>query len=456
MILLGRFACQAFLSHTQKRPITLIIVSKKTHMSSSTLILIVAAELVLLLLVICIVLGIQNRGLRKLVNQLTAKAKALMQELKKARAAAQDQPPSPNTKQGVLGYLDYLEQQIACTLDHHAKLKSNQDIALDIIPGTPLPYRTVALRHALLLAEKESCASIANAEEPDWKVLRGKYEQIFSFLEDYADEATDDDAADSEELNTIRAELDNARQRIKNLEKFKQLYFDLEEQWKSTKQEAENQYQDLSSMASKLDDSGELSEALSKYHNSYDGIASMIENGVDGQDIAATAGSSHDSSKEVRQLRAVAADQHRIIEELQRQLREASTDAERTQIVEGLQGELQKQMRFVQESETCIQLLEDELTSANRDIESLKARVKDLPGLKSELLDMRKHYDELDLKYHSLVTENRKLQKQLDGKVARPVRETKDESGELRKQLSEMESRYNELEEKFLDMKLNQ
>ena len=134
-----------------------------------------------------------------------------------------------------------------------------------------------------------------------------------------------------------------------------------------------------------------------------------------------------------------------------------SSNEERESVVNGLQNELQKQARFIQESETCIQLLEDELNTANSELERLRQKANQISELKTDLVGMRKYGDELELKYHSALSENRMLQKQLKELVANSGSSVNDEeASRLKKELSGLIERYNELEERYLDLKMQQ
>lgn len=432
-------------------------------MNTSNLLLIGVIEVAVLLFVLSFFLIIQNRSLRKLVAQLKEKAQELVKEIKRARASTV--PTALETSQTeaapAKSYLSYIDEQIEYTRLHHGTLDASQDIALDISPDTPLPLRAAALRHAILLAEKEAFSQTLANEEPDWYSLRSKYEQIFSFYEDFS-ETADAPEGDDEELESLRSELSNARNRVNNLEKFKKLYFNLEEKWDNTKADAETKYNNLSDIASKMDDSGELNQALDDYHAGYNEVTVILDQGIDDESfIKSASGASSEAASEVKHLRAVAADQHKIIEGLQKRLLSASTEEERNEIVSGLQDELTKQMRFVQESETCIQLLEDELQNAMADVEQLKSRLNHLPQIKSEIISLRKAADAQEIKYHRVVTENKKLQKRLReaGNETQPLKKANsnpEETKRLRKELNEMSAKYNELEEKFLDLKLEQ
>jgi DNA repair exonuclease SbcCD ATPase subunit len=413
-------------------------------MQSTDLYFIVAAEVSVLLLVVCVFLVLQNRSLRKTVNALKERIQKAMRELKIARA--QSNPTPTETEPQGPSLQEAIDLQIKITREHHESLGSNQDIVLDIEPGTPLPHRAAALRYAMLIAEKEAMANRDADTEPDWASLRERYDQLFAFNDDFTGD--DEQSASSEELEQLRRELENARKRVANLEKFKNLYMDLEAEWETSTAEAKTHYDNLSQMASKLEDSNEFETALEQYNSSYTGITKIIESAAD-----ESKSSGIDSSEEVKHLRAVAADQHRIIEELQRKLKTASTEDERNEVIGGLQDELSKQMRFVQESETCIQLLEDELNTTNKELDQLRSRVGKIQGLKTEMMELSKSNDELDLKVQTIMMENRKLMKRLQQAESAPKVDT-GEANKLRKELAEMEEKYNDLEEKFLDIKL--
>jgi len=408
-------------------------------MEPSRLLLIISAEAVVILIAVTVFLIFQNRNLRRLVNQLKQKAQKLLSQLKQPSAGPQH---SAQAK----GYLDFVEQQIDATISHHESLNSTRNIVLDIDSESPLPHRTAALRHAILTAEKDA---FATDDKPDWRSLRSRYEQIFSFMEEESSEGSSDAGP---AMAQLKEELENAKSRVNNLEKFKQLYFDLEAKWESSKAQAQEHFDNISSMASDLDDTGKLNTALNDYHSSYNEIEKIIDRGS--ADIIEVAGKDYNSLAEIEHLRSVAADQHRIIEGLQDRLRNASSEEERTQIVQGLQDELNKQMRFVQESETCIQLLEDELSVALKDVEILKTKLNHMPQIKSDLVDMRNRFDQMELKYHSAVSDNRKLQKQLKENKSSSIGADSAEVSKLKQEINDMAKRYNELEEKFLDLKL--
>ncbi len=435
-------------------------------MQIDSIVLIAAAEVGAVLLIFCVILLVQNRSLRKLIKKLQTRMGEIVQDLKTATSS----PPPPESaqesteeaKQQICQtYLNQVDEQLDITREHHASLSPDRDIVLDLAPDTELPRRAAALRYAMLLAEKEALLAAVDPDiDPDsdgleWSKIRGKYQQIFDFYEDYTPEP--EEAAGQDELDALNQELTNAKKRINNLEKFKALYFDLEEQWEASKEKAKTHYKDLTELASEVDSGGKIESALESYHASYGTVDRIIQQGVgDPETIIETVSiTDEETAGELRHLRVVAADQHKLITALQDRLKNASTDEERVQIVEGLQGELDKQKRFMQESETCIQLMEDELNNANKELDQLKGRLKALPSIKTQLQEIRKTKDEYELKVYSLTSENRKLTKKLKDEKRSVIVES-GETTKFKKDIADLETRYASLEEKYLDLKIQQ
>lgn len=427
-------------------------------MQLDNIILIAAVEIGAVLLAFCVVLFIQNRSLRKLVKKLKARMTEIVEKARTAREEAPPPPPPPVVEEAApqKTFLDFIEEQIEATRAYHNGLDPDQDIVLDLSPDVDIPRRAAALRYTVFLTEKEAIsAGELTGEDVDWSLIRKKYQQIFDFYEDYVAEAPS--GADSEQLQQLTDELTNAKKRINNLEKFKTLYFELEEKWDASRKEAKTHYDDLSAMASEMEDSDKFEQTLASYNAAYNNIDTIISSGIDQYSsiLDESKLSNEATSGELKHLRMVAADQHKLINELQEKLKNANNDEERNNIVDGLKGELEKQKRFMQESDTCIQLMEEELSTALREVDQLKGRLKSLPSLKEQLHETRKQKDEYELKVYALTSENRKLNKKLK-EDASSISVDDGEATRLKRELTDLESRYASLEEKYLDLKLNQ
>ena len=208
-------------------------------------------------------------------------------------------------------------------------------------------------------------------------------------------------------------------------------------------------------MADKVEDRDAFETALQSYHSAYNDVNALIENGIETPDADLLGMIDEKSAGELKHLRSVAAEQHKIITQLQAKLENAKTDEDRNILVDGLKDELNKQQRFVQESETCIQLMEEELHTANKEITQLKDRLRTLPNIKTQLQEAKSQRDQYELKVYALTSENRKLQKKLKEDKG-TVTADSGESKKLKRELMDLEAKYASLEEKYLDLKIQQ
>lgn len=414
-------------------------------MGTDHLILILAAEALIACVFITILVLLKNRNLRRLVAQLQERIQRLSDRCRDIVSPSHSQP---STATDADSYSDRINQQLESTKDYHHSLGSRQDIALDLDPDAPLPRRTAALRHAFLIAEKEAVAE--TDESTNWDFLAVRYQQLLSFHEDYA--PTDDNHT-AEQIAQAQEDLQLARKRIDNLERFKTMYFELEERWEHCKGQADQRYAQLQAMTQAGTHGDDFRSLLADYHASYAEIDAIIAAGAnEGKSSAASPDS---QLQELRRLRSVAAEQHRIISELQNRLTAAPASEEQAIVLESLQNELKKQSRFLQESETCIQQMEDELANANRERQQLRARASEAARLRTEVEDLKESAATDEQIAGSLKEENRRLTKKLKS-TQEAAPEDNHEAHALRKQLSSLLGKYNDLEEKFLNLKLKE
>src|SRR5690606_19893552 len=116
-------------------------------------------------------------------------------------------------------------------------------------------------------------------------------------------------------------ELSNYKKRVENLEKFKQLFFDMEKNWLNAKSKAAEYYTQLSGMSEMVANKDLFNDVLNRYHNVYTDINAGFEvvrqglpnvKQVETQTVHITQ-LNPQSNSEIIKLRNVAADQHRII-----------------------------------------------------------------------------------------------------------------------------------------------
>ncbi len=422
---------------------------------------IISIEIAAILLVVCFLLLYKIRSLRELVKKLQSRMMELVNKIKNMHLLSKNDAQEKDERT----YIFHVNEELLKTRKYHAQLNSERDITLDISPDTELPKRAAALRHAVLLAEKEAIHNTEQGEEsPDWLSIGKRYQQIFSFYEDYA---TQEDKApqleeNTEQIEVLNQELENAKKRIDNLSRFQTMYFDLEAQWNASKDQADSYYNNISNMIASIDGGAEIEEALKNYRNVYNDFETIIHRDIDGPASGTTTiverieVRDEQTVNELRQLREVTAGQHQTIEELQAKLVAADSQEERTQIITSLQDELEKQKRFMQEADTCIQLMEDELNNAQIEVDALHRRLEQLPAVQNEIATLEKQNDIFRRKIESISAENEQLVLQLEQQNVNTTISSNEDTSKIKQELQELETRYANLEEKFLDLKMSQ
>lgn len=465
-------------------------------MQISNFVLFGAIELFLVLICLSIYLLLHARSLKKLIKRLQEKLEEVITDVKHSRKEAKQARAQLTNNTPANAAREFIADQLEITRDHHDSLEAGQNIALDLALDNPLPRRTAALRHAFLIAEKEALHSSKDGK-PNWTTLETKLDQLIQFFNfkpngENAKE-TEAPAGDPEALVQLQQELEANQKRIENLEKFKKLFFDMEDQWRAAKKQAEDYHAQLSSMAGEVSDQGAFEGILENYNQVYNSIGQTIEVAAQeagggapdrkpstGDTIIVEGSSKRNIStieitktdpqtlKELKQLRSVASDQHKIIAELQRKLSSSSSAEEKANMVADLSEQLKRQTLFLKESETCLQLLEDELGRAMQEasdlreqLESSDSELEKLPKLQalvqqfsSESKDMLDKISDLERENEQLLAQGSFSDSGESGESAQFTSALADGTAELQQQLLDAQSQYAELEERYLDLKM--
>jgi len=411
-------------------------------MQVSNLVLIIAIEIYLALLVATIGLVYFALKQKKLIKRQQEKLKELLDVINNL------QPFAPPEK----GYVQHIEEQLTLTSHHFNRLAPKTPI--DEMPSVdaPLSHQTTALRHAFLSAEALGTEAISDSET-HWAILEQALTPLLQ-QPTLLQESNND-------------ELEIHKKRIENLEKFKTLFFDLEDRWNQAQTHAQAYYNELYAIANDTPDPQHYHSLLGQYKDSYDDIKHHI---YSTKNIIAGSPPENKTINIIRQdpraaeeiikLRNVAADQYRMISDLQRKLDKAMSSEEKDLLIRELDQQLQRQVRFVQESDTCMQLLEEELHKAN---EKLAAQGHQLAAdqfleqenmrIKETLQNFAHESKELLMNIEVLEKENDQLKHNHEEIVPDTKHSLKDAEA-LEMEITKLRKQYAELEEKYLDMKL--
>lgn len=406
-----------------------------------------AIEALFILLLLSIGQMFYARNLKSVIKGMQDKLSKLLGDLKKSKAKVRDMQTETRPT-----YQDQLSDQLEATKEYHQTFAANQNIALDLSTEVPLDRQVAAFRHAMLIAEKEALHA-SEDENPNWSVLQSKLSQLIQFYQT-SGTASDESSEQTGKLNQLQEELNASRKRVDNLEKFKKLFFDMQSKWNNAKSQANEYHQELSSMAGNMADPEGFNNALNNYHRVYDDISDAMQSahGTRTNTIEITRDDPQAQS-EIRKLRSVAADQHKIIAELERKLQSAETVEQKDSVIQELSDQLQRQTRFVQESETCIQLLEEELNHTLEQLAKLdstenKDNSEENTKLKNIVQKFSSENQEMLQKINELEQANQQLQTQ-------PSNSNSDEELQVvQQELLNIQTQYAELEERYLELKM--
>jgi len=424
-------------------------------MQLSNWVLIGAIETYAVLVIVCIVLLFHARGLKGLVNRLQNKITDLISDL----ATAKQQFKEAQQSTGTTGsYSDQLEIQIDQNREHHQSLSADRDITLDLDPATPLERKIAALRHAVLIAEKE--ASLAGDKSaPNWDIIQSKFS---GFLEFFSQSNTPPNNTqslenDGDAMEGLQQALSDSYQRIENLEQFQQLFFEMEDKWEEAKKQADDYFQQLQQLSAKGGSNPQIDALLNNYRAVYDDLDNHFQQTSNKQGSVERVSEPQrpaKSSAELEQLRSVAANQHQLINELQRRLVSANSPDERIQLIDEIQKKLEQQKRYVQESETCIELMDNELQNANERIKHLEKQIGKSEAEASRVTNLEASVEKNALECLKMKRMIDTLQQENDqlAKQAMSATAPADEQA-LKNKLQQLQQQYMGLEEKYLKLR---
>ncbi|MFO1388047.1 hypothetical protein [Cellvibrio sp.] len=413
--------------------------------------IIVAAEIIIVLLIGLVFFFIHARKLKSLVRRQQEKLLELLKNQKPAPAPAPEPVKQPSPAIEAKSYKTFLNEELDATAAEFAVHSPDGDIALELPSDSSLIQRILALRYAFLRSEELGTTEHRGSPEY-WSIFLQALEPLLS----------------GQVSNESDEELETAKKRIENLEKFKRLFFDMEKQWETAQANAQDYYAQLLALSDGVHDRAAFNNVLQSYHGVYDGIhhnfTQILENpdSISHKTINITRQDPR-AAEEIIKLRNVAADQHRIINNLQRKLMDATTSEEKELIIQELQQQLQRQIRFVQESETCIQLLEDELAKAHEEISLKEKTLDETSAISEENRQIKEALHNFTLESKDLINSINNLEMENDSlkqsgftyPPAQAVSESSSINQELiQSELNDLKKQYAELEEKYLELKM--
>lgn len=404
--------------------------------------LIISLEAFAVVALICALLLFYIRKLRNLIDRQQQTLRQAMEQAEDDTPAEATKTPAPDTSSA----LEYLQRELDATERYYQAEHSTSLESFNPAEAVPMA-RAAVIRHKLLSLQLTSVDTPWSAET---------WNQWLEALEPLLGD-------DQGRLIELEEALQTRDQRIANLETFKQLFFELEQQWEEAQSQANLYHQQLSDMTRELDNTAEFDKTLQQYHDVYNEVSAQFVKGREGgetaeQQVVPESRADPRTADELAKLRTVAADQHRIIGKLQKRLREAESAEQKELIIKELEGQLQQHLRYIKESETCVELLEKELSAAMQKVALLERTqgtdAEETDAMRATLQQFTEESKELLGWINKLESENEELKADLARNTATDAKPGKPTSPALQAELDKLKQEYTSLEEKYLDLKL--
>jgi hypothetical protein len=429
-------------------------------MQLPTYLIVAAIEIYILLIIANLVLLFYVRRQRNLARRQQEKLQHIVGELEQLTL-----PPSSTKAADEQAYRHHIEAQLTATRHHYTQVTPDGDLSSAPTADQSAASKALWLRHKFLEAER---AAIENGAEPHqigWGIFSDQLLPLWN------DASQSPHKVELEEASADNTELEEYKQRVNNLEKFKQLFFTMEQQWEAADKQAQAYYQQLLAFGQGVENNQLFMELLEGYRHVYGDLTHSFEAGRSNFSPSAESATpltvqvsriNTQSSEEIIRLRNVAADQHRTINQLHKKLEEAVTAEAKELVIQELKHQLQRQTRFVNESETCIQQLESELVTASEKINQQQQALLNATEAQIELdraKELLEQFAEESKHFvadiFELETANDQLQSALT--TTEPTANNHEDKAlveVLQAELAALKKQYLELETRYLDLKL--
>ena len=218
------------------------------------------------------------------------------------------------------------------------------------------------------------------------------YSKLDDILPDELPTDSDDNNFNSDDENENLKQLNESNEkRISTLEKFKQRYLDLQSSLQDIQNNGSILHQQILDASSSLGADEVFQQQLDNYHENYQGLEQLLSGNEIPNKTATNnfqennenkSEQSKSSSENSADMQNIVNTQHDLIAELKQQLSEELGD---DSVLNDLQEKLESLEKTLKESETCIDILEQDSDSSQQEIFKLKYEIEGLNISNEEL-----------------------------------------------------------------------
>ncbi|MCW8929731.1 MAG: hypothetical protein OQL19_05790 [Gammaproteobacteria bacterium] len=326
---------------------------------------------------------------RKKLKEYSHYLKDVIKKLKKKLAQHESEQSQERILELLNGLIEHVREQYQVrfgnTLALNEESKEDDESEEDADKADDLPSVEKFVFIAGFQTIIAELSALENSNDPDvtWTKIQNELTPLFqNYLDPILSEQKEIVQSISEDTDdeNLKAQLENSNKRIENLEKFKQLYFDLQSKLSNSVAEIEGLNQQISDLAEGSDKFDDIRQLIEKNKTHYLEMGQMI--GMDKEQHHSSVANSMDYSDaiinerkdEIKRLKSQIAQQFEDIWKLQNR---ASDSAATPPSSEELSSGIETISRNLKDAEMCIETMDMEIQTLTSEITNLRNQLKE-------------------------------------------------------------------------------
>lgn len=381
---------------------------------------------------------------RKKLKEYSFFLKDTIKDLKKKIQVYEAQQNQERVQELLKALIEHVRQQYQSLYGNEvASLETEND------QNNPLSVEKFILiaGYQTIIAE---LSALENSNEPEvtWEKIKSELTPLIkNYLNPVLAAQSAANVSIDEDDDSLNSQLDNANQRITSLEKFKQLYFDLQGRLSTSMEDIEALNQKIAELAAASDNSAEIMAIIEKNKTHYLNIGQMI--GMDKnqhhKSVAEKMDYSdeliHERQNEINRLKHKISQQFEEIWSLQNRV---SNGAGQNPNPAELSAGIEVLTRNLKDAEMCIETMDMEIQTLTSEISNLKSKLQQQGEGGAASSEFDSQIREKDQMISRFAQESKELMNCITG--------LEDSSSEQNKTIAELESKLKEkkaLEDKY-------
>ena len=320
---------------------------------------------------------------RKKLKNYSYSLKEVIKKLKKKLQEREDEQNQERILELLNALIEHVREQYQAQFGNDiAPTEEEESDASDV----PSVEKFVFIAGFQTIIAELSALENSNDPETTWTKIKNELTPLFqNYLEPILAEQNMGTQSISNESDddSLKAQLENANKRIENLEKFKQLYFDLQSKLSQSVADIESLNQQILELSEGSDNFDTIRQIIEKNKTHYIEMGQMI--GMDKEQHHGSVANTMDYSDaiinerkdEIKRLKSQISQQFEDIWKLQSRMNDGSAKPPKA---EELSAGIETISRNLKDAEMCIETMDMEIQTLTSEITNLRNQLKEQSG----------------------------------------------------------------------------